>query len=783
MKDIIQAVGPYVGVLKLAIEIIILYVLYLICRDLFRKWKEEDRERKKYENRTRLTAEDLEGLSRNEIRSVVKSVIAPDGIDASPNTYMLISDGGREVYVRHLTLSKLPKKMIYAETMNNLFDFPNCTCTTFVDPIANEVIGRKIDRQINQLEAEEISSAGNTNRVRKLGSQIEEVTAWADRLETGDKKFFNVGFLFTFIADSVDELNRLTDNFRAKARNQKMEVSNCYAVQGEAFLSSLPFNRRYRAEIGKVGVDGVEMHLMDEGAVSVVMNYTTDSFTHKQGAPIGRNLFNDMPFIFDLFDPSHFGFCMVICGKTGSGKSTLIKVLIERSIPRNVRYVCIDSQGRKGLGEGEYSSVTELNCGVNYQISSSLNNILNIFDVQESIEFVKTSVSSGFERRTLDLNSAISDMVINIRSMMQIGEEGPALDAVTDSDVDEIITKTIKELFSERGIYHGDADSLYVSTDNEGEGTLGSGMVMKELPTLTQFYVRILEFATANGDEKISQALRLIINNMKEYVRELYYSEQSVTVFTREEYLKLPFIDDRSGTRVYEHGNMRERVVELHGIRPYFDGQSTFAINRNCPITNIDISQLTDNERKVAREIAIRFVNEQFVKKNSESLSSADHLVVIVDEAHESFAGNGRKTLENIVRTCRKRNTGIIFATQTVREFDKYTETQNILKQAAVKIVFKQDTIDAEYLQQALNITKSQSAFITKGIGSVDRSDNDSYSRERRLEEKNRKKHQGECCVVDGDQVMFLRVDYLKSTEGLAVETDAASVVRALSQQ
>ena len=771
MFRFLQRVAPYRGIFLLLSELIFAIILISLAKALWKKLRTEYEENKKLENQPLLKHAYKADLDEVERQNAIRQIIAADGVDASPNTYMGVSDGGREVYVRSVTISKLPKRVRFAETLKPLMNFPNCTSTAFVESVDVSEISRKLDRQINILESEQIVNKDNPNRVRKLYQQEAETTRWASEVEMGDKKFFYCGFLFTFFADSVEELNKITDSFRSVALNKKMDISNCYAVQGEAYLSGLPINRRHFNFFSKIGSDAVKMHLMDQESVSVILNYTTDYFTHKKGIPLGRNLFTQMPFVFDIYDPSHDGFTVVICGKTNSGKSATIKMMEERYIPLGYRFVSIDSQTRKGTSEGEYSSVTEINGGVNFQISSKNENILNIFDVQESTAFVKESANSGHEIRTLDLNGSITEMVYNLRSMMQIGanDKDRELDAVMDSDIDSILRKAVKELFLERGICHGSADSLYEEGAVVRNGLLQSGYVHKKLPTMTDFFQKILQYKWTNKDAALEGAYKLIVNNLCEYVRELYYCEEEHLFFTKVEYDAMPSDQQHPGQRLFlKDDDEYVPVKALMGIRPYFDGQSTLNISRDCPVTNIDISQLTELERKIAREIAVRFVNERFVKKNSEKLDGSDKLVVVVDEAHENFEYEyGRKIFANMVRTARKRNVGCIFSTQTVAEFERYDETADILRQAAVKMIFKQDGKDRELLKNTLNITDSQAHIITNRIGVVtDKSDPHAKT-----------KHRGEMCVIDGEDVLFVKVDYLKSVEKLAVETDASTVI------
>lgn len=704
--------------------------------------------------------------------SAIRQILAPGGIDASPNTYMTISDAGREVFVRSVTISHMPKRVRFAETFRELLSYPGCTSSIFVEPIDNETISRRIDRQINVLESEEVGAEGQTNRVRKLSSQVQKTTKWAYEVEDGDKKFFNVGFLFTFFAKTLDELNYKTDEFRALALKKKMEVSNCFAMQGEAFISGYPLNRSGKKAFSKFGSDCVKPFLADQAALSVILNYTSDHYTHRKGIPLGRNLFNGLPFVFDLYDPSHFGYTLVIAGKTFSGKSATIKMMIERYVPLGYRFVIIDSQPRKGTSGGEYASCAQVNGGVIHQISPKGTNVINPFDVQESVEFVQESVSSGYERRTLDLNTAVTDAVYLLRTMIRGNMEtsnagGDAkLDVVMDTVINDVLTVATKELYEELGIVHGDADSLYEEGAIIEDGVLHSGIVQKALPTVSDLFLKIVKARAASEGEDEERACRFIISNLRENVRELYYTDSGLS-FTREEFEELEPNPAKAGERLFEG----EAVHVLKGVRPYYDGQSTFSVSRDCPITSIDISQLrTEAERRPARNVALHLVDSGFVKKNSERLDKSDKLVVVIDEAHESFGDpSARILLANEVRTARKLNVGLIFSTQTVAEFSRYSETKDILEQAAVKMVFKQDVSDVSELTAPLNVTESQAAVIMNRLGVVANKD----------DPEERTRHRGEMCVIDGGQVQFVKVDYLKATERLSVETDASSVMSA----
>ena len=156
-------------------------------------------------------------------------------------------------------------------------------------------------------------------------------------------------------------------------------------------------------------------------------------------------------------------------------------------------------------------------------------------------------------------------------------------------------------------------------------------------------------------------------------------------------------------------------------------------------------------------------MTERFIKGNANT-SGESKLVAIFDEAHENFKyAYARDSLADSARTARKYHASIIFSTQTIVEFERYPETEDILKQTAVKMVFKQDAQDTKKLKKLLNLTDAEVETITNYIGVPDEMTDES--------EKN--KHRGEMCVIDNSHVLFVKVDYLKKTERLSVETSA----------
>lgn len=761
--EFLIGISEYSGLFLIFAIIFLLIFVGVVAHTVYTNIKANKKQKKVSVSATK---QDLKNLDYRKVKrsrkgEILREMIAADGVDPGPNSYLVINDGGVDVYERSFTISSMPKRTSFAETFSMLMDFPDCVSSVFVNPIAESTISRKMDRQINILEAEGIAADGDPNRTRKLRSQFRELNGWAEDIEEGETKFFSVGFVFTLSADSLQELNKKSDTFHSKALSRQIEVTNCFAVQSEAFVSNAPGGKYYSTGSAMIKADAINFFDMDKHSVSTIFNYTQASFSHKEGIPLGRDMANGDPVLFDLFDPSHDGFTLIIAGKTGSGKSATIKIYASRSMLYGFRYVCIDSQQRKGTNEGEFASIAELYNGVNFKICNDSPHVLNPFEIGETTKTIKEGNSVVREIRTLELKEKVGMAVNTLLTMIQGSKSFKNLESMIP--INRILTDICTNMYHDFGIYEDRPDTLYEDGEIVQNGVLVNGKVKKKLPTMTDFYKGVLIADKKNTDLSLVEYYNLIKMALKDFVRELYYSNDTIHFFTREQYLQLPIKDVNSASRTWrnEQGNF-EDVEQIHGIRAYYDGQSTISIGTDCPFTNIDISLLSESEKILARQIGIDFINELYIKKNSESIDTATKLVAIFDECHENFTQEyARKTLDNVVRTARKRHVSVILSSQTLKEYDNYTETQAILKQATSKFVFKQDYQDRSFLIDTVGFTESQADYILNklgGSGDV---------------EEDKGRHRGEVCIMDNKQVCFCKVDYLKETEALAVDTDA----------
>lgn len=688
------------------------------------------------------TGENRATIKKKERVSEARSMVAPDGINPNPLSYTILHDGGHDIYIRSFTIDTLPKRTVFASTFPALFNFDRATSSVFIEPITEGRASHLLDGRIVEIETNIITAEKNAdrNQIRKLHAKLRDAEDWAHRIETGENSLYHVYFLFTIMAESLDTLNRRTDAFRNLAKERQITLSCCYSLQAECYLSGLPLMYRYQASAGPIRSCGLKRHTLDKLSLASIFNHTQDSFFHSKGIIIGRNMNTGLPIAFDVYDKKHNGYNLVFAGMTGTGKSACMKILASRYITKNgYRFVCIDSQAKGN--RGEYAMLTDMMCGTNFEIRSNTGNVINLFDLD--IEEEWTEISGSYE--VLRLQDKITNAKSDLMTLIQGGRDSADFSLLIH--IERIVTDTIAELYEDLGIYDNVVESIYETGKGFKDGILTSGKVKKKMPVLSDFYKKILQKSKANKVQEHKRAYRIILDSLKDRIRELYYCPECMKFYSRSEWDKMKRICT-CGAKMYR----------IRGSKAYYDGQSTIRMKEKERFTNIDISQLPEEEKPIARQIALSFVNEQFIKRNAINPKKTECLGVIVDEVNQNFAIKSAITsLDYVARTSRKRLVSLWTATQALMDYNCCLETEALLKQAAAKFVFKQSYSDREYVQHTLNLTNGQVDKVLELGGDPQE---ESISRK------------GEVCIVDNGKVCFCKIDYLQSAEAVFVETD-----------
>ena len=394
-------------------------------------------------------------------------------------------------------------------------------------------------------------------------------------------------------------------------------------------------------------------------------------------------------------------------------------------------------------------------------ISNYSDSQLNFFEISDEYEYNR---ATGEEIPTLYLEEKIVDMT-NILMVLatsfttngMVGEFEPT----EYSRIKSIISKNVRKIYADCGLRDKDAASLYETVPASG-GSFGSGRRKKRLPQMHDFYRAILLDARENVDNFKENAFSLLLDIFEDRVREMYYCPHCMKEFTREELSTLK----RTERGAHICNNHEEGKIyylrEIHGSQAYLDCQSTLSINMSLPFHNFDLSQITDETERINMIMVVQsYIEENFIKKNSTNPNKARKLIVSTDEAHRILKFEGARMFENaLYRVARKRHTAPWLILQSVKDFAKYQDTEEILKSTETFMLFRHNYLDGQYIKDTTNLTQSQVDTVLNLGGTSEA------------------KKYGELCLVDipTKRAVFIQADYLKDSEFDVVETDVEKI-------
>lgn len=689
-------------------------------------------------------------------RGDVRNLCAPGGVDVRPLSYIKVNDGGRDLYVCAMYADKLPKKSVFGVTYRELMNFPNCTTSVFIEPLTQAQSEKMLDKRVIALDSELAAAEQerDRNKYRKISAKMAECEEWAKIVEAGLNVFFKVGFLFSIYATSLEKLNDMCSEMYAHGKEKGIELVGCFSAQPEAYLAAAPLNQMMKVGSGPFKDRIIKYHKMDKNALSDIFNHTESFFSHKNGILAGHNMHTGQPVLVDPYDKSHSGYNACISGITGVGKSAGIKMWLSRfSEVDNYRTAIIDIDSSNG-SEGEYVEYVRAEGGVIFQLKHGSENKLNIFDIDTEIEFI---LSTKMEVVKLNLMEKIADCTNILLAMIKDGKNVDKFDM--DIYLSKIVRETVVEIYEACGIKEGVPNSIYEEKQNLVEGKLVSGMVRKKMPTIHDFYIRLLHKNRLNTDRLQASAYSVALAGIEPYVDKAIYSEKSIVEYDDEGYENLPV--DENGLKYAMIDNKKERIFSVKGVKPYFDGQSTISVNKDSQCMDIDLSQLPEGDIDIAQQVSWNCINEYFIKKNSNNPRKMQKCIVLVDECHRMFKyPNAINFLESMYRQARKRYVSIFTITQALADYNVCEKTKAIAKNSAMKILYKQARMDTSFIREVTPLTESQLDAVMSLSGSADANGEFDNSRK------------GECCLIDNDDtVVFIKVDYLRS-EARICETD-----------
>jgi conjugal transfer ATP-binding protein TraC len=301
--------------------------------------------------------------------------------------------------------------------------------------------------------------------------------------------------------------------------------------------------------------------------------------------------------------------------------------------------------------EGEYKKLTKAVGGSHIYIAPDSDTRINPFDLEEEEKEDGT--------KEVKIKDKVSD-VLNLIAVMAGG---------LTPEQKSIVSYVLTDLYESRG-FTEDPKSLYVTEPyfDEETGEFYHDGMKKPMPTFTDFHNKLEEYA---------------------------HKENNI------ELIKLA-----NALKMFKKG----------GVYDLFDCQTSpeLADFKNAPIVTFDISKLEESVlRPIGMYIALTWTWEKFVKKNPHIKKR-----IVADEAwmlvNKNMAGYEFTSafLENAARRIRKRNGGLLVASQNFIEFADNPQGKAVLTNAVVNIFLKQDATDIDAVQDTFKLSDGERNFL-----------------------------------------------------------------------
>ncbi len=414
----------------------------------------------------------------------------------------------------------------------------------------------------------------------------------------------------------------------------------------------LQMDQGYKSALpfGKTWLPKNYRNFSSEGLTACFPFYNAE-ISHVTGVFLGVNLQTATPVYIDFYDRKILNNGNVtVFGCAGSGKTFLVSLLTMRSALKQIRTVIIDP-------EGEYRTITQSLGGATIVIAPDSTALINPFDIEEEDEVDDDGTPTG--AKVVKINEKVADL-LNLIGVM-CGN--------IDNEQRSLISYVISEVYADFG-FTEDPASLYVEQAalNDAGEFVHHGR-KKPMPTFSDFHRKLEEVSKMDANKCL--------------------------------------VNVANALRMFKKG----------GVYGMFDNQTSPNLQnfKDAPVVTFDVSQLEESIlRPIGMFIALNWAWEKFAKKNVKQKKR-----IVCDEAwmltNKNMAGHEftAQFLETTSRRIRKRNGGLLVASQNFKEFSDNPQGQAVLTNASVNVFLKQNATDIDDVAAVFKLSDGEKNFLS----------------------------------------------------------------------
>lgn len=250
-------------------------------------------------------------------------------------------------YPRQVSPNWLSILIDYKETMN---------ISMFCYPVESKDVLSNLRRKISEMEATLQSDAEQgLESDPKINASLEDAIALREELARGLERFFQFGLYVTIAADTTEELDTKSKELSSLLASNLLLIKPATLQMEDGFRTTLP-----------TGIDKLFItRNMDTTSLASTFPFTSYEISHPNGILYGINTINNSLAIVDRFSFENAN--EVVFGKSGAGKSFLVKLELLRQMMFDAEVLIIDP-------EDEYKSLCHALDGeyINFSKSSEV---------------------------------------------------------------------------------------------------------------------------------------------------------------------------------------------------------------------------------------------------------------------------------------------------------------------------------------------------------------------------------------------------------------------------
>ncbi len=290
--------------------------------------------------------------------SSVTDIIAPSSIEIDFNHIRV-----GEHFYRSFFVTGYPR-FVSPNWLEPLIDFDHSlNVSMFCYPASGPDVLSDLRRKIAEMEAT-LSSQEEHGEVidPKVRASLEDALSVQEELAKGMERFFQFSLYITLVSDSLEDLESSSKALRSLLSSILVMVKTATLQMDLGFKSTIPMGR-----------DALYItRNMDTTSLASTFPFTSSILTQDKGVMYGINQLNGSLIIFDRFSLENAN--EVVLGKSGSGKSYLVKLETLRHFMFGTEVIILDP-------EGEYKKLTEALGGEYVSFTSSSPVKINPFDL------------------------------------------------------------------------------------------------------------------------------------------------------------------------------------------------------------------------------------------------------------------------------------------------------------------------------------------------------------------------------------------------------------------